>query len=343
MAPNNAPKIKDVARLAGVSTATVSRALSKPETVAPKTREAVLAAAAQSGYRVNLSARNLRSKRAGAIIVLVPNLGNPFFSEILAGIESVTTTKGLSVLMLDTKQSGSNPAFLFSYLQGARADGIISLDGTLPDSLLDTEESTVANLPTVFACEWHHQDRFPSVRADNAQGARLAVEHLIELGHTKIGYVDGPAGNVLSQERQAAMRSALKQAGITPVEDWFLSGDFSLDAGVRAARALLDLPNRPTAMCCANDETAFGLISESHKQGIEVPGHLSVVGFDDIDICRRYIPPLTTIRQPRTSLGTTVAEMLVARFENGEYQQESLRNTLPVELIIRESTAPPVQ
>ncbi|MGI9366901.1 MAG: substrate-binding domain-containing protein, partial [Rhizobiaceae bacterium] len=167
------------------------------------------------------------------------------------------------------------------------------------------------------------------------------VEHLIELGHRKIGYVDGPPHNVLSRERQAAVRNSLKDANIPLEEAWVVPGDFSLDAGVRAARLILELPDRPTAVCCANDETAFGLISEFHKSGFKVPEQLSVVGFDDIDICRRYIPPLTTIRQPRASLGTEVADLLVTRIGVDELHPEVQIKILPVELLIRESTAPP--
>ena len=186
MEEGRTPKIVDVARLAGVSTATVSRTLSKPETVAQKTRDAVLKAAKESGYRVNLSARSLRSRRTGVVGVLVPNLGNTFFSRILAGIESTLARKGLSVLMVDTMHQTTKPEFILDYLNDSRVDGILSLDGSLSPTLLQAGQATAGLLPTVFVCEWHDQGNHPSIRVDNLQGSALAIDHLVALGHTKI-------------------------------------------------------------------------------------------------------------------------------------------------------------
>lgn len=341
MKQNSAPKIVDVARVAGVSTATVSRALSKPESVAKSTREAVLAAAAQTGYRINVAARNLRSRRTGAVVVLVPNLGNPFFSQILAGIEATLSSKGLSILMVDTMQSGTRPDFIREYLHPSRADGVIVLDGSLPTDLLQPGGENGKQVPMVFACEWHPEENFPSVRADNGQGARLAVEHLVELGHEKIGYINGPEANVLSKFRLDAAKDTLEKLG-KPVNDaWFLEGDFTLQSGVMAARKWLDMDERPTALLCANDETAIGLISELHQCGVNVPSQLSVVGFDDVDIAQHYIPALTTVWQPRLELGTAVAQMLVEYITQGGLDPEEPVMTLPVKLKVRKSTAPP--
>lgn len=341
MRQGSAPKIVDVARVAGVSTATVSRALSKPESVAKSTREAVLAAAAKTGYRINVAARNLRSRRTGAVVVLVPNLGNPFFSQILAGIEATLSSKGLSILMVDTMQSGSRSDFIREYLHPSRADGVIVLDGSLPKDLLQPGDGSSNQVPLVFGCEWHPDENFPSVRADNGQGSRLAIEHLVELGHEKIGYINGPNTNVLSKFRLNATRNALTNLG-KPVNDaWFMEGDFTLQSGVLAARKWLDMNDRPTALLCANDETAIGLISELHQSGIHVPNQLSVVGFDDVDIAQHYIPALTTIWQPRFELGTTVAQMLVDGISRGDLAPDGPVMTLPVKLKVRKSTAPP--
>ena len=341
MKQNSAPKIVDVARVAGVSTATVSRALSKPESVAKSTREAVLAAAEQTGYRINIAARNLRSRRTGAVVVLVPNLGNPFFSQILAGIEVTLSRKGLSILMVDTMQSGTRSDFIREYLHPSRADGVIVLDGSLPKDLLSTSGDSSKQVPLVFACEWHPEENFPSVRADNAQGARLAIEHLVELGHQKIGYINGPEANVLSKFRLNASKDALERLGRPVNNGWFLEGDFTLQSGVLAARKWLDMDDRPTALLCANDETAIGLISELHQCGVNVPAQLSVVGFDDVDIAQHYIPALTTVWQPRFELGTAVAQMLVDGIAQGGLNPDKPVTTLPVKLKVRASTAAP--
>ena len=341
MKQQDAPKIIDVARVAGVSTATVSRALSKPETVAKQTREAVLSAAAETGYRINLAARNLRQRRTGAVVLLVPNLGNPFFSQILAGIESVLSSHGLSILMVDTMQSTTRPDFVLDYLHRSRADGVISLDGSLPSSLLETSTQSAESPPMVFGCEWLVDGCYPSVRADNEQGTHLAIEHLVSLGHSKIGYINGPEENVLSQVRKSSTQKALKDHGLETRDDWFFAGNFALEAGARVARQWLKLDDKPTAIFCANDEIAFGLISELHKSGISIPGQLSVVGYDDIDIAERYIPALTTVWQPRFELGRAVAEMLLEVLENRDFGGNATLKTLPVKLTVRQSTAPP--
>lgn len=341
MTAGGSPKIIDVARLAGVSTATVSRTLSKPETVAKQTREAVLKAAKESGYRVNLAARNLRSQRTGAVGVLIPNLGNTFFSRILAGIESTLARKGLSVLMVDTQHQTSQPDFIVDHLTDSRVDGTLSLDGSLSPSLLKARHTETGLLPAVFACEWHEQGDHPSVRVDNRQGARQAIEHLIELGHTKIGLINGPQGNVLSQERLAGSLDTLKTAGLEINTRWQFESDFSMQSGVCAAESLLQLEIRPTAIFCANDETAIGLISQLHQRGYQVPNDFSVVGFDDIDIARHYLPPLTTISQPRMELGKVAAQMLIELLDNKSTPELKPVEVLPVELIIRKTTAAP--
>lgn len=333
------PKIKDVAKVAGVSTATVSRALSKPETVAEETRKAVLNAAAKTGYRINIAARNLRRQKTGAIVVLVPHLSNPFFSEILSGIATAMAQIGLSVLVFDTKQPDVKPELVFDYVHNSRADGIISLDGSLPQRLLDGVGFGENSPPIVFACEWSALDGYPSVRADNELGARLAVRHLAELGHRKIGHITGPTHNVLTFARQRGMKAELEALGLETRKDWLFKGDFTMEAGASAARQWLTLTNRPSAIFSASDSMAFGFISELHRGGVHVPGRVSVIGFDDINISKRYIPPLTTIRQPRREIGVAAAELLMRFINNEQTKDDFHTQTLPVKLVVRDSTA----
>lgn len=326
--------------MAGVSTATVSRALSNPDTVAESTREAVLEAARKIGYRVNLAARNLRRQRTGAVVVLVPNLGNPFFSTILASIETTMVKAGFSVLVVDTKLQDVKEKMVFEYLHISRADGIISLDGSIPGDLLKNSEAMGVSPPIVFACEWHEDDAYPSIRVDNFAGAQLAISHLAELGHRKIGQICGPEDNVLTVARRRGVFDELKSRGLEQNENWNFPGDFSLDSGVSAARKWMELSNRPTAVFCASDEAAFGFISELHQNDINVPKDVSVIGFDDIDISRRFIPPLTSIRQPRVALGVTAANLMLKRISGDDSLGAPNHSNLPVELIIRDSTAP---
>lgn len=333
-----APSVKDVARLAGVSTATVSRALNKNESVSPDTRKAVLEAAQEVGYRVNHSARSLRLRRTGAIAVLIPNVGNPFFSNILAGIESVMTQSNINVLILDT-QGESTHTDIADYLTSQRADGIICLDGQLTSDVSSTE-SKMLDLPVVFGCEWPAAGNYSSVRADNSKGAKLAIDLLVSLGHKKIGHVTGPAENVLTKERHQATIESLRALEMRVEDQWFFSGDFGLASGARVAQQWLALDDRPTALFCASDLMAIGVMSELRQQGIKVPEEVSVIGFDDVDIARYYTPALTTIRQPTRELGATAAMALLDRL-NGIESKVVLRQ-LDVELIERSSTAQPM-
>ena len=223
--------IQDVARVAGVSTATVSRTLSKPSVVAATTREAVLSAVAETGYRVNTTASNLRRQRTGSIIVLLPNIANPFFSQILAGLASVLTPAQYGMLIADT-QSGPDPdQLLGDYLTSGQADGLVLLDGSLSPEVL----ATPGRPPVVMACEWMGGD-LPSVRVENGRGAATAVAHLAQLGHRAIGHVTGPRGNVLTESRLEGFRVGLASMGLPLRDDWVLEGDFSMDSGAAAAR-----------------------------------------------------------------------------------------------------------
>jgi LacI family repressor for deo operon, udp, cdd, tsx, nupC, and nupG len=332
------PTIQDVARLANVSTATVSRTLSSPDRVAEETRRLVIEAVERTGYQVNVTARNLRRKQAGAIVVLVPNIGNPFFSQILAGVETTASKAGLNVLIADTRQPRAQEGQLREYLDNNRADGILVLDGALQDSFFIAANR--ARPPVVFACEWCEGTKLPSIRFDNEGGAALAVEHLADLGHTRIGHLLGPLGNVLTYARLRGVNEALKRRNLPIEKDWFFDGDFSLAAGARAAQRWLALPERPTAVTASNDEMACGFMSELHRHGVEVPRDVSVVGFDDIDIAERFIPALTTIHQPRFQIGEIAAAELISLIRSPDRApgEAPATRVLEATLIVRSST-----
>lgn len=326
--------IQDVARAAGVSTATVSRTLSKPSVVARTTREAVLSAVAETGYRINTTASNLRRQRTGTVIVLLPNIANPFFSQILAGLASVLTPSQYGMLIADT-QSGPDPEErLMHYLTSGQADGLVLLDGTLSPGAL----AIPARPPVVLACEWMGND-LPSVRVENARGAALAVGHLARLGHRDIGHVTGPRGNVLTETRLEGFREALSRLGLPLRDDWVIEGDFSMDSGAAAGRLWLGMANRPTALFFSSDEMAVGFMGEVQRAGVTVPRDVSVVGFDNIEIAQHLSPGLTTIRQPRTQIGVRAAELLLGMIETGSRDGPS--EVIEIEFIQRGSSGPP--
>ncbi|MDA7423527.1 LacI family DNA-binding transcriptional regulator [Thalassococcus lentus] len=335
-------KIQDVARAAGVSTATVSRALSNPAVVAESTRRAVFEAVEATGYRVNQAARNLRRQRAGAILVLVPNLGNPFFSQILAGIDAGFAETDYAVLIADTNNSHSVGRNLNAYLMDSRVDGVVVLDGNVQISSVGDLKSDSGQNRVVFACEWVEDTPCPSVRSDNPKGARLAIRHLFELGHRKIAHVTGPKGNVLTKARRDGMLEERALLELPFRDDWIIRGDFSLRSGYEAADSIIAMDERPTAVFCASDQVALGLISRLTQAGIRVPQDISVVGFDDIEQAEYYNPRLTTIRQNRPQLGKSAAELMLNGLDDPSNPIEPGHvHLLDVELVVRDSTAPP--
>ncbi|MEM7694145.1 MAG: LacI family DNA-binding transcriptional regulator [Pseudomonadota bacterium] len=334
-----AATIHDVARSANVSTATVSRVLTHPERVAEPTRTMVRDAIRRTGYRVNQAARNLRLQRANAVLVLVPNLGKPFYSEILAGISEGFSGSDYAVLILDTERNPVTERTLADNFLNNRIDGAIVLDGGLPRAALTACRAMGAQTRVVFLCEWVEGERFPVLASDNADGARQAVRHLNALGHTKIAHITGPEGNVLTAARREGMVTERTRLSCAARADWILRGDFSLKSGHEAAQKILAMDERPTAVFCSADMVAFGLIAGLHAGGLRVPDDISVIGFDDIEMSEFYVPALTTIRQDRLRLGRRAATLLRAALENGTAPGDE--PPVPVELVVRASTAPP--
>lgn len=333
--------LQDVARVAGVSTATVSRTLSNPKMVTESTRVRVAEAVKVSGYRVNRAARNLRTQRAQSVLVLLPDLANPFFSTILEGISLNLSRKGYSMLIASTKQVHDSGERLIDYLDDARADGMIILDGGLAPEVVATLENAPQSKPILFACEWVEDGDFPSVRCENRRGTATAVRYLHDLGHRKIAHLTGPEGNVLMQARKDAFVAEIEALGLALKSQWIIPGDFSLTSGCAAAKTWIALEDRPTAIFCASDLLALGFISELSRHNFKVPKDVSVMGFDDIDLAEQFIPSLTTMRQDRLLIGETAATMLLERLnpQNGTNTEHA--TVVPVSLIVRESTAPP--
>jgi LacI family repressor for deo operon, udp, cdd, tsx, nupC, and nupG len=339
--PQKSATIHDVARAARVSTATVSRALSNPDLLSDRTRAAVMDAIRSTGYRVNQAARNLRMQRAGAVLILVPNLGKPFYSRILAGISDGFADSDYAVLIADTESRPLREGELLDYFLDGRIDGVISLDGGIDPRALEACVDAGLGGRIVFLCEWVEGAAFPVIRADNAEGARLAIRHLHALGHTRIAHVTGPEGNVLTIARRRGMLEERARLGLPARAEWIIRGDFSLESGHRAAEQILTMVDRPTAVFCAADMVAFGLIAGLQAGGLSVPGDISVIGFDDIDMSEYYVPSLTTVRQDRHRLGRAAAEALLQRLGPGASGQGAPDVMVELDLVVRDSSAPP--
>lgn len=325
--------------MAKVSTATVSRTLSNPDVVSESTRRKVSEAVKITGYRINRAARNLRTQRSHSVLVLLPDLANPFFSTILEGISRNLSQQGYSMLIASTKQVHDSGERLIDYLDDARADGMIILDGGLDAEIVQVLENAPQAARILFACEWVDGANFPSVRCENRHGTRSAVNHLYDLGHRKIAHVTGPEANVLSSTRKDEFVAEIAKLDLTLEPEWVIAGDFSLSAGCQAAQAWIALKDRPTAVFCASDQLAMGFIAELSRHDIKVPDDVSVMGFDDIDLAEQFIPPLTTIKQDRLMIGDTAAKMLMARIISPFDTQTDHAAVVPVSLVIRQSTA----
>jgi LacI family repressor for deo operon, udp, cdd, tsx, nupC, and nupG len=331
-----APTIRNVAELAGVSTATVSRALAQPEKVSKETRARVLEAVRQTGFVPNRQAVDFRRQATGNVVPLVRDIANPFYLDIYRGIEELAFANGYRVLMGD---AGDDDARVFRYVDMVRnrqADGLILMTGWLPPALSDAMPPT-----TVVALELIEGSRLPAVAIDNRHAAKLAVEHLIALGHRRIAYVGGPARLLMSADRRQGYLDALKGAGIVSDPDLLCPGDFHFSSGEAAIRRLREGRIPFTAIFCSNDEMAVGALNELRNHGVTVPGDVSVVGFDDMDYALSSVPPLTSVRQPRREIGRRAMQMMVDLLSGKELARPF--HKAGAELILRASTAPPRQ
>ena len=326
--------IRDVAKAAGLSTGTVSKALSKPDSVSPKNLVKVQEAIAKLNYKPNMLAQKFRSKRSNTLVVLVPDIANLFFAKVISGIESVAQDAGFSVLLGDTKDSQAREKEFIKMVETRLADGVINLrpyreeDALLPrDDIFSVAASSCENTPSY------------SVRIDNVGASKKMIEHLLSLGHKRIGLITGLKQNPHTIDRLKGYRLALQDAGIDYDPNIVIEGDFNYWSGLSAAERFSAMPNRPTAICCFNDEMAIAAIRGFSEKGIRVPQDISVTGFDNMDVSKYTVPSLTTIGQPAEKIGERAAEILVALIR-GESQPVT-EHVLPYEFIIRESTSSP--
>lgn len=330
--PERSVNIQEVAAEAGVSVATVSRALKSPERVAKKTQEKVRAAVAALDYVPNAQARNLRTSRTGLVVALVPDITNPFFSGIIRGIEAVAKQSGYAVLLGDTQYEVEREQRYGDMISGREADGLITMLPRIP------RIKTGSRVPIVNACETVSDPDIATVGVDNFAATRDATQYLLALGHRHIAYVGGPPEGRLSVDRKRGFAHAMAEAGLAVDERLCVEDRFSIESGVRAANLILSYTLPLTAFLCASDELAIGVMRALRTHGIKVPGAMSVIGFDDIAFARYTEPPLTTVAQPCDELGREAMILLLQILANPAIP---VRHTiLPTQLVVRGSTGP---
>lgn len=326
--------IKDVAKRAGVSTSTVSHVMNATRFVSDDKRQRVNAAVRELGYRPSSIARSLKVKRTGTIGMLVTTSSNPFFAEVVQGVEQRCYERGYTLFLCNTKGDARRMKANLDALEEKRVDGLLLLC-SVSDKKISRLFETPASTPIVVT-DWgpasDHMDRI----YDNSQyGGYLATRHLIEMGHTRIGCISGPMDRRSASERVEGFLKAMGQAGIDVRPEWIIEGDFNCESGVRAMRILDNLAERPDALFVCNDMMALGVLNEANRIGIQVPDDLSIIGYDDIYIARYMTPPLTTIHQPTRKLGAMAVDTLLDRLDTKRAQGEIIR--IEPNLVERES------
>ncbi|HEX4296522.1 MAG TPA: LacI family DNA-binding transcriptional regulator, partial [Devosia sp.] len=327
--------IEDVAGIAGVSIATVSRAINEPAKVADATRRRVNEAIAVTGYTTNAMARSLRIRRSNTILILAPDVGDPNFSNILVGLETEASKRGYGVLIGNTQNDPTRETDYLRFISSNQATGLILLTGHLPFGLGHNGPSRMP--PMVAVNEPVPGDRVPFVGVDNFEGARIAAEHLISQGHRRIAFIGHSTSRVVNELRERGYRAALSQAGIAPEPGLVLDGDGTTESGRQAAEQMFVRDVLPTAFLCVNDATALGVIIALNARGYDLPRQFSVMGFDDISFASFVTPSLTTMKQPRSKIGEVAMNLLLAAVE--DRPPEQLEVLLRSELVLRNSVA----
>ncbi len=336
---NEVPKqatIEDVAKLAGVSIATVSRAIRKPEKVAESTRKKVTAAIARTGYTANAMAQNLRMRRSQMVLVLTGSIADPNFAGVLTGMEKIANARGYGVLIGSTEGNIPIEEKYMGFLSTGMVDGLLLTTGHLP--VAGWPKLPMQSLPPVVAVGRPvESDDVCYVGVDDVTAAKVATEYLVSLGHRKIAYISGGTPDILSDMRHEGYRLGLSEAS-AKLQDWRIESDGTSEGGRSAVERLFIKDTLPTAFFCFNDNTAIGVISALQLRGYNVPRDFSVVGFDDILFSKDITPALTTIRQPRAKIGEDAMTKLLDLIADRQSPQSD--RLFHGDLMVRESCAP---
>ncbi len=327
--------IEDVAALAGVSVATVSRVLNDSSSVRPATAETVRQAIRTLGYVPNLSARNLRRNESRVVLALAPNFSNPYYSHILTGMSDAAHLYGYSMLLCSTDGKEANERDTLSMLETHRADGAVVLGCGTDWEWMD---DYAGRFPLVLCCEYGHRPVAPTVSVDNYAAARETVRYLLSLGHRRLAMLSASNRLISTELRTRGFSDEISAAGIDPESCPIAcaDGDYSFSSSYSAARELLRGGDRPTAVFCVSDIVALGVISAAVDMGIRVPEELSVTGFDDVDYTTMFHPYLTTVFQPCYEMGKKSMEILLDCMNGKRPSQDHF--FLPHQLKVREST-----
>ena len=327
--------LTDLAKELNLSVSTVSRALSRPDLVSDTTRERVLMAAEHYGYRPNGIARSLRKGRTQTIGLVVSDIQNPFYSAITRAVERVVAKHGYSLVICNADEDAASEGQALMLLHEMQAAGIIHSPTSANIEAL--QRLSAGGVPIVDIDRVSGLKNADTVLVDNKLGAKLAAEHLLELGHTHIAIIAGPAHLTTGRDRSEGFREALEAAGLNLDRSYCKLGDFKEASGYQATLELLRQARPPTALFVANNEMAAGALAAIRECHVTVPERLSVISFDDVRWAKYVEPPLTVIAQPVEEMGTLAAQLLFERFEG---RREPVACVLTPILVRRESCVP---
>jgi len=326
--------MRDVARKAGVCPATVSRVLNNAHYIAEETRKRVLDAVTELNYYKNVHARRLATGRSELFGLVISDIANPFFPEVIRGFQGEAWDRGFDVLVLNTEYSNSRTESIVKKLVESDVRGVAVMTSSIDDSA--TRELTDAGIGVVFNNLCRAHKLVSNINVNYVHGIDQAIEHVFELGHRRAAVIGGPAGNRTAATIAEALISRLKRKRMALFS--VKSSDYRVDAGASAVKLILDVPQLPTVIFCGSDLIAMGAMSALEEAGVRVPEDVSIVGIDNIAFATLARPPLTTINVPREKLGQTAFQALekmirLKRHNGAEY-------TLNTELVVRRSTAP---
>jgi LacI family transcriptional regulator, galactose operon repressor len=329
--------IREIAKRAKVSTATVSRTINRIPTVDPRLAKRVLKVIEELGYRPNIQARALVSGRSHILGLVVSEITNPFFPEIVQAFENIAVEHGYDILLVSTVHDPKRMDISVQRMTERRVDGVAVMTFGMEELLLEDREFT--DVPLVFVDVGPKRPLVSNIRIDYLNGIRQAVQHLAALRHEQIAFISGPLDLKSAMSRRNAFEQAMGEIGLEVSKPFIVEADHTLEGGVRAMGSLLSLPKRPTAILCSNDMTALGVMHKCYQEGLSIPRDLSLVGFDDIKLAQFVLPPLTTVRMSQSELARIAFHALLTEIERETPSEHGTEYLLETNLVLRDSTA----
>ena len=326
--------IKDVASVAGVSVATVSRFLNESGYVDDSTKEAIRKAIEQTNYRVNKNAKFLKTRRSNQLMLMVPDIENPYYAEMFKTLQKLAAQKGYSVLLYDSNADTRMELAGLDLMEDLGADGLIYCS---TESAQEVQDRLMQLQKPIVVSQRLDGLHFDTLHSIGGRGIYLAARHLIDLGHRRIAYVGGPEGSPVNRRRRNGLLMALEENGLTLPRDLCFEMDFTMDAGYKAGMYIASLTSLPTAICAANDMIAMGVMQALQERGLRVPADISITGEDNIGFARICRPGLTTINNSGSEFSRRAADLLFDRID-GRYDGPPRDVVCPRELVVREST-----